>query len=206
MWDLFPNILLRNVLCVFLFWGGIYSPLRRVMYTEVFYTLTLGNRVFPDIFHPGLWLIHISIHGLLWKHFHTHLQEKHEISWGESFDSDVKLDFFSCRFWSVKWEIHAQLESLFDWNVFGNNAIWILSILVFVKLLNLPSLEQIIFFKPFSYTCSSPLHAPDTDVSVQQPQSPSPSRKRVTDVLLQTTRVALVVGWDSRKPVWVIAL
>lgn len=34
------------------------------MYTEAFYTLTLGNRVFSDIFHPGLRLIHISIHSL----------------------------------------------------------------------------------------------------------------------------------------------
>lgn len=52
MGDLFPNILLRNVLCVFLFWGGIYSPLRRVMYTEAFYALTLGNRAFWHI-SPG---------------------------------------------------------------------------------------------------------------------------------------------------------
>lgn len=89
MWDLFPNILLRNVLCVFLFWGGIYSPLRRVMYTEVFYILTLGNRVFSDIFQPGLCLIHISIHRLLQKHFHTHLQQNKEISWGETFGSNV---------------------------------------------------------------------------------------------------------------------
>lgn len=65
MWDLFPNILLWNVLRVFLFWRGIYSPIRRVMYTEAFYILTLGNRVFSDIFHPGLRLIHVSIHSLL---------------------------------------------------------------------------------------------------------------------------------------------
>lgn len=64
MWDLFPNILLRNVLCLLVLRRDLL-PLRRVMYTEAFYILTLGNRVFSDIFHQGLRLIHISIHSLL---------------------------------------------------------------------------------------------------------------------------------------------
>lgn len=83
MWDLFPNILLRNVLCSFLFWGGIYSPLRRVMYTEAFYILTLGNRMFSDIFHPGLRLIHISIHRLVETLSHTFTTEERDLmGWG----------------------------------------------------------------------------------------------------------------------------
>lgn len=81
MWDLFPNILLRNILCVFLFWGGIYSPLRRVMHTEAFYTLTLGNRVFSDIFHLSFCLIQKSIQSLLWKHF-PHIYRRRKRSHG----------------------------------------------------------------------------------------------------------------------------
>lgn len=37
--------------------GGIYSPLRRVMHTEAFYILTLGNRGFGDIIHMDTQLI-----------------------------------------------------------------------------------------------------------------------------------------------------
>lgn len=62
------------------------------MYTEAFYTLTLGNRVFPDIFHLGPRLIHISIYNLLKKHIYTHLQER-EHSCVEAFDSGA-IDMF----------------------------------------------------------------------------------------------------------------
>lgn len=49
----------QRTLCLVLS-GGIYSPLRRVMHTEAFYILTLGNRGFGDIIHMDTQLIHIS--------------------------------------------------------------------------------------------------------------------------------------------------
>lgn len=47
-----------RTLCLLLS-AGIYSPLRRVMHTQAFYILTLGNSGFGNIIHTDTHLIHI---------------------------------------------------------------------------------------------------------------------------------------------------